>query len=334
MVIGFEIFQEGQSKLYHQEQIQTFPIFPVGAAVISSITALFLAITQKKIGMRIHSQALLTTARESFFDIFASIIVLVGIMLAYAEIPYVEGSVIILISLFILKLGVETLLTSLMALLDANLDFDLQSEIEEKMNAVYGVKGVGEVTIRRSGPFKMVECIIETSPLLPLYKAHEMADQIERTLYADYDSIESVFIHVEPKSENELSVILPVQNIAGLDSKLHGHFGRAPYFMILRIKNDQVDIDDFYINQFLEDKGHIGLKVVKTIVQYNIDLLFVTKIGEISFHMLKNNFVDIYQAAEGDTVTEILQLYNLQKLPLITEPTHSIETSKMTMLAR
>ncbi|RPJ81866.1 MAG: cation transporter, partial [Deltaproteobacteria bacterium] len=203
--------------------------------------------------------------------------------------------------------------------------------IEEKMNSTYGVKGVGEVKIRRSGPFKMVDCVIETSPLLPLYKAHEMADRIEKQLYSDYDSIDTVFIHIEPKSKNELSVILPVQNIDGLESKLHGHFGRAPYFIVVKLNNGEIDIDDFYINQFLDDKGHIGLKVVKAIIKYNMDILFVAKIGEIAFHMLKNNFVDIYKAEENDTVEAILHSYFLQQLSPITEPTHSIEESTVTM---
>ncbi|MFH2067408.1 MAG: cation diffusion facilitator family transporter [Pseudomonadota bacterium] len=330
-VIGIEIFKDGYPKLFRLEPVAQFPLFPVAAAAISSVTALILAMAQKKAGVKINSQALITTARESFFDIFASLVVLAGIVLDYAQIPYVEGAVMIIISILILKLGAETILTSLMILLDANLDFDLQSEIEDKMNSTYGVKGVGEVKIRRSGPFKMVDCVIETSPLLPLYKAHEMADQIERRLYSEYDSIDTVFIHIEPKSSNELSVIIPVRNIDGLHSMLHGHFGRAPYFMIVKLNNGQADIDDFYINQFLDEKGHIGLKVVKTIIQYNIDILFVSRIGEIAFHMLKNNFVDIYQAREGDTVQEVLDAYSRQQLSPITQPTHPIEEATFAM---
>ena len=332
ILVGFEIFKEGYPKLFYLEPVRQFPLFPVAAAVISSITAFFLATAQKKAGKKINSQALITTSRESFFDIFTSMVVLAGIVLDYAQIPYVEGAVMIIISILLLKLGVETILISLMILLDANLDFDLQSEIEDKMNNIYGVKGVGEVKIRRSGPFKMVDCVIETSPLLPLYKAHEMADQIEKQLYSDYDSIDTVFIHIEPKSKNELSVILPVQNIDGLESKLHGHFGRAPYFMVVKLNNGKIDIDDFYINQFLDDKGHIGIKVVKAIIKYNMDILIVAKIGEIAFHMLKNNFVDIYQAEKGNTVTEILNLYFRKKLSPIIEPTHSVEEATVSMI--
>ena len=326
--VGIGLCKDGANKLFQLAHTDKFPVFPAGAAAISSVTAFFLAKKQRDIGRTIGSLALITTSREAFFDIFTSLIVLAGILLAYAKIAYVEGTVIIIISLLLFKLGLETGWTSLMILLDANMDMDLQAEIEEKINRIYGVKGVSEVKIRRSGPFKMVECIIETSPALSLHKAHEMADKAENILSRDYDNIESVFIHVEPKSNKDLLAIIPVQDINKLSSRLHGHFGRAPYFLILKINNDHTEIEDFYFNEFLDDKGHIGLKVVKTIIAYKIDLMFVSQIGEISFHMLKNNFVDIYQADEGVTAEEIIRLYHLKQLDPVVEPTHLAEKSQ------
>lgn len=326
--VGIELFKDGTNKLFQLAHAEKFPAFPAAAAAISSVTAFFLAKKQRDVGRIIGSLALITTSREAFYDIFTSLIVLAGILLAYANISYVEGTVIIIISLLIFKLGLKTGWTSLMILLDANMDVALQSEIEAKINRIYGVKGVGEVKIRRSGPFKMVECIIETSPALSLHKAHEMADKAENVLSRNYDNIESVFIHVEPKSKKALLAIIPVQDINNLSSRLHGHFGRAPYFLILKINNDHTEIEDFYFNEFLEDKGHIGLKVVKTIVDYKIDLVFVSQIGEIAFHMLKNNFVDIYKADEGIAVEKIIKLYHLKQLNPIVGPTHLAEKSQ------
>ncbi len=334
LYVGFEIFNDGLYKFFQLRHTEEFPVFPIGAALLSFVVAWVLAVKQKAVGKAIGSQALLATAREAFFDLFTSLFVLVGIILVYAGVPYVEGAVICTISIFILKLGLETIWTSLMILLDANMDVGLQSEIEEKINKIYGVKGVGEVKIRCSGPFKMVECIIETSPSLSLYKAHEMADNAEGILLKEYDSIESVFIHMEPGHDNVLSAIIPVKDMNGLSSRLHGHFGRAPYFIILKINKDETWIEDFYLNEFLNDTGHIGLKVVKTIIDYKIDLMVVSQIGEISFHMLKNNFVDIYRADEGVTVEEIIKFYRLKQLSYVTEPTHAAEKSQFAMLNR
>jgi len=59
--------------------------------------------------------------------------------------------------------------------------------------------------------------------------------------------------------------------------------------------------------------------------------MFVSKIGEISFHMLKNNFVDIYTAEEGTPVSKIIEMHKLNQLDKIDQPTHLAEKSKFAM---
>jgi cation diffusion facilitator family transporter len=326
---GIEIFKEGYDKLLQLEPVNGFPFLPVSVSIVSSVTAFFIARKQQIIGRSIGSQSLIANSREAFLDIFTSLIVLMGILLAYVQIPYVEGAIIILIALLIFKLGLQNIWTSLMILMDANLDPGLQLEIEEKINQIYGVKGVSEVKIRQSGPFKMVECIIATRPSLSLYKAHELADKVEDFIAKNYEHIESIFIHVEPLREEIVSVIIPVRNIDGMESRIHGHFARAPYFIILKLSDNRVEIEDFYYNEFLEEKRHMGVKVARVVVGYKIDLLFTSNIGEISFHMLKDNLVDIYKAEEDISVREVVERHRLKKLQPLTVPTHSVEESQV-----
>lgn len=326
---GVEILKDGYHKFFHVNPVQEFPFLPVSVSIVSIIAAYFIAQKEKAVGKLINSQSLIANASESFLDIFTSLFVLIGILLAYAEIPYAEGAIIILIALLILKLGLMNVWTSLLVLMDANLDPRLQSEIERNINKIYGVKGVGEVKMRRSGPFKMVECKIATSPSLPLYRAHELANKAEDFITKNYEHIESVFIHVEPLREKVVSAIIPVRDINGLDSEVYGHFGRAPYFIILRLSDNDIKIEDFYYNKFLDEKRHIGVKVIKAVIKYKIDLLFTSQIGEISFYMLKDNFVDIYKIEEGLTVKEVMERYRSNQAEQITKPTHSAEESQV-----
>jgi len=329
MWAGIGILREGYYKLFHTTQVQGFPLVPLVVSAISAIAAYLIAKKEKKTGTEINSQSLIANAQESFLDIIISVVVLAGIWLAFLQIPFVEGIIIILISLLIIKLGIENVWMSLLALLDANLDPMLQSAIEKKINETYGVKGTSEVKIRQSGPFKMVECKIQTSPTLPLYRAHELADKTEDSITKSYENIESVFIHVEPSRQNIVSTIIPVKNINGLDSKVHGHFGRAPYYIILRLTDKDTEIEDFYYNEFLNEKKHIGIKVIKAVIKYKLDMLFTVRIGELSFYMLKENFVDIYKIAEDLTVDETVSRYRNRRLEKISAPTHSIEESQV-----
>ena len=329
VVAGIEIFREGYHRFFYLEPVKSFPILPVAASIISSVAAFFVAKMESKVGKSIGSQSLIATSREAFLDIFISLIVLIGILLAYFKIPYVEGAIMILISLLLFKLGIANTWTSLLVLMDANLDPELQSELEKKANEIYGVKGVSDVKIRQSGPFRMVECIIKTRPSLPLYRAHELANKVEELIAKDYENIESVFIHVEPLKNEIVSAIIPVQDIKGVDSLISDHFGRATNFVIVRLENGNMEIEDFYTNEFLNEKVHIGIKIVRAIIKYRIDLVFVSNIGEIAYYMLKDKLADVYRVEEGLSVKEVMQRYRLNQLELITEPTHAVEESQV-----
>ena len=98
---GLQILRDGYDKLFHVAYVKGFPILPVSVSILSIITAFVLARKEKDVGKSINSQSLIANASESFLDIFTSLVVLAGILLAYLRIPYIEGSIIILISLLI-----------------------------------------------------------------------------------------------------------------------------------------------------------------------------------------------------------------------------------------
>jgi predicted Fe-Mo cluster-binding NifX family protein len=70
-------------------------------------------------------------------------------------------------------------------------------------------------------------------------------------------------------------------------------FGRAPYFVIVKLDNGQMKIEEFYANEFLKETRHIGKKRVE----------------------------------EGISVKESMERSRLSQLEGITEPTHPVEES-------
>ena len=328
---GIELLRDGYHKLFFIPPVTKFPILPVAVSFLSIIAAFFIARKEKQIGKAINSQSLIVNAGESMLDIISSIIVLLGILMAYWQIRYMEGTIIILISLLILKLGTENLWKSLLILLDANLDEALQGQIEAAVLDIPGVKDLEDIKIRQAGPFRMVELKFTTNPSITIYQAHNIADETEHKISQQFNTVESVFVHVEPLHQKKVKAIVPVTEINGLDSKVYGHFGRAPYFVILSIDDTEVVIEDFYLNEFLDRKQHIGLNVVKVIIQYDLDMLFTNRIGEISFYMLKENFVDIYQIKnENSRVKDVIRQYQQNQLSRITMPTHTVDDAIVT----
>jgi predicted Fe-Mo cluster-binding NifX family protein len=263
-------------------------------------------------------------------DIFTSLVVLAGILLAHYRIPFAEGGIIILISLILMKIGAENIWTALLILLDANLEPSLQAKIRKKVKSVHGVKDVGTVKIRQSGPFKMVECVITTRPSLSLYKAHTVADKVEEMIAREHEQIESIFIHVEPARGKTLQVVVPVADDQGPDYVVHGHFARSPHYLLLEINGpDSMKIVECYPNIHLKRKEHLGVKTSHLAIDHGADLVFTANIGEISFHMLKSHMIDVYNAEKGLTVKETVSRYHAGKLPLLSAPVHGIDESQV-----
>jgi cation diffusion facilitator family transporter len=328
---GIELLRDGYHKLFFIPPVIQFPILPVTVSAASIVVAFFIARKEKQVGNAINSPSLIANASESILDIISSIVVLVGILMAYWQIPYVEGVIIILISLLILKLGLENVWKSLLVLLDANLDEALQRQIEQTVLDIPGVKDLEDIKIRQAGPFRMVELKFTTNPSITMYQAHSISDDIELKISQQFNTVESVFVHVEPSHQKKVTAIIPVLEINGLDSKVYGHFGRAPYFVILTIDDTEVGIEDFYLNEFLDRKQHIGLNVVKVIIHYGLDMLFTNRIGEISFYMLKENFVDIYLIKDENlAVKDVIERYQQNQLARIQTPTHTVEEAVVT----
>lgn len=325
---GLEMAREGYEKLFQTGSMGAFPLLPVLASLLSIVIDYTLARKEREIGLAINSQSLLIKAGDTLLDTYVSMAVLVGLLLAYLRIPHVEGILILVISLLILKLGGETVWICLLSLLDADLDSQLRLEIVSRIGSIRGIMGEPLVRVRRSGPFRMVECTVESNPNLPLYRAHELADKIERIVSDDYRDVETVFVHVEPSRDTTLTALVPVAEMNGLDSRIHGHFGRAPYFVVLKLSEHDTEIIDFYFNEFLDEKLHIGVKIIKALLPCGVNLLFTRGIGELSFYMLKENFIDIYEVPEELSVAEIVGAHRKGRLARLTTPTHPLEESE------
>lgn len=78
---------------------------------------------------------------------------------------------------------------------------------------------------------------------------------------------------------------------------------------------------DLHYNEFLDEK------IIKALINSSLSMFFARSIGELSFYMLKENFIDIYSVDEELTVRDIIQAYRENQLSRLTSPTHLLEES-------
>ncbi len=316
---------EGIEKIISPGCQEKIPFVPAIVVVFSIIVSAFIARRELAVSREINSLSLEANARESLLDLASSIIVLGGIILPSFEILHVEGIAIIIIAMFILKIGVESAWRSILILMDANIHGDLKNSIEDILFNIKGIKAVNGIYIREAGPFKMIDLKIEISPSATVYAANELNEKITDSIFKNLDGIEDVIIDIKPAKNEIYRAVVPVNSCNGLRSIIHPHFGRSKYYAIVTIcgREDEIKIEDFFLNEFLDKEKHVGLNVVKALINFNIDVIFTNQIGEISFYILKDNLVDIYRIDEKDiTLNDIIKMFIGGKLTKITAPTH------------
>ncbi|MBN2040464.1 MAG: cation diffusion facilitator family transporter [Spirochaetes bacterium] len=321
---GIDLFIEGVSSIRSPSAAVELQMLPMITAVISIIVSVFIAAIELRTSKEVKSLSLEANAKESFMDIITSVIVLAGIILPSYNIPYIEGGVVILISLIVFKIGAENTVHSILVLLDADINKDIKDEIKECVNTIKGIKLVNQIMIRETGPFKMVEMEILTSPSATVFVAGRIGDEIRNNIYNNFSNIEHIFIDIKPARNEIYHAVIPVEENNGLDSRVSRHFGKSKYFIIIRIDEEKSEIEDFYLNEFLDKPRHIGLNVIKSIAHYNIDIIFTMEIGEISFHILRDNLIDIYKIPDYNiTAKKVVEEFKNKNLEKIIKPTHA-----------
>ena len=160
----------------------------------------------------------------------------------------------------------------------------------------------------------MIECVIITRPLLSLYKAHEVADKVEKSLLKITSTLNLFLSMLSRTKRKNLRALIPVKGNLGIDSLVDHHFARAYGFIVLKLKDNQAKIVDFYKNEFVRKKEHLGVKTSRCAIEYEIDVLFTESIGEISFHILKSNMIDVFKAEAGSSVKETIDDYYAKQI--------------------
>lgn len=324
---GAEIAIDGFNRFFQKKASSTFPMLPLVVTVASAGVTFFIALKERAVGKQINSRSLLANSSESFLDICISFVVMAGLLLSALQIPYVEGIAIIVIALLIIRLGCLTSWRSVLELLDANLDPGLRIRLTQQIESTEGVTEVNDIRIRQAGPFKWVDISLSTDPSLPLHRIQKLMTRVRNRAKNSHGFIEDVAIRLNPSNKASLSLIIPIEDDNGLDSKVCGLFGKASLIAVVQVKDDTIDQIQIRENEFVNSGRLKGVLLAKTISEWGCDLLFTSAIGDLPLFLLTQSCIAVYTSRGGSTVRELIEKYRRQELRRITGATHFVGTS-------
>ena len=324
IVTGGEIVRRSILQILYPSPLMmsTLVVIVVG----SSIPVLYwISEYTKNIGEEINSQSLKNQAADFNADVYASILVLVGVGSGYLGYPSIEGIIGVVISIFILRMGLKLAWNSLLGLMDAVEDPDQMLKIKEIAEQIRGVREAYNIRCRRTGPFCMGELTIGVERKLSVDQAHLLSDEVETRIKKEIPSIESIVIHIEPIEETEYMITVPIKEDRGLESKASHHFGEAPYFIFVRYGDSQITEWKTKKNPSLALEKRRGISITEMILDEGATTLLTGNIGEGPFHILRDSFVQIYKLPEEMKVEEALEKFIDEKFPRYEDPSKSEE---------
>jgi len=165
--------------------------------IVTMIIKLWLGIFYKKASKKINSLTLKASSKDSFNDVFATSIIIVGVLLEMLFNINIDGYLGVIVCLYILFSGIQLMKETINKLIGGTPDLQLIDKIEKEILNKKEILGVHDTRYHYYGLNKIYMSIdVEVDSSMSLVEAHNLVDYIEVHIKEKYNV--DIVIHVDP----------------------------------------------------------------------------------------------------------------------------------------
>ncbi len=203
LIAGLTSLKESVEKIIHPETASyTVPSLIIIAVAVAA--KFFTGRYVKGVGQQIDSQALIASGSDAFFDAILSLATLAAAIASMLWGLKLEGILGALISVIIIKAGVEMLLDTLSSITGTRADPELSAALREKVCSYEGVHGAYDLTLHNYGPTKTIGSIhIEVDDDMPAREIHRLTRRIAVDVFESLGIVLTVGIYAANDSDGE-----------------------------------------------------------------------------------------------------------------------------------
>jgi cation diffusion facilitator family transporter len=259
----------GEALLASERQITVHPLILLGTAIAALVPWLF-GRYALAIGRAVNSPSLIASATELRAHVLSSGVIFAGLAGQLVGWP-LDRPAALLIVVWIVRAGWETLADGMRVLLDASVDADTLRQARQIIEQQPAVVEVKSLIGRNAGRYRFLEAEVGLR-VQALEKAHQVSHAIETAIRSHVPHVERIVVHVEPVQKPVRRVAVPLADRTGTVS---GHFGTAPYFALAEIRMDTGAITQqmAVANPYATNPRGRGLKVAQWLLEQGIDVL-------------------------------------------------------------
>lgn len=202
IITGILIGYEG-IKILITGDIKTPGTIALIAAFISIITKEGMFWYTIKTAKKVKSFSMEADAWHHRTDAMSSIGTFAGILGARMGLKILDPIAAIIVSLFIIKVGIDLYLQSIKGLVDEAADDEIIEKIKELAFSVEGVKDIKNLKTRIFGNRIYVDVDILVKGTLTVIEGHEIAEKVHDLIEEGIDDVKHCMVHVEPEMETK-----------------------------------------------------------------------------------------------------------------------------------
>lgn len=204
---GISSLIESVKAIIHPEPT-SFTWVSVMVIVVAIVGKLILGRYFKIRGKALNSDALVASGLEASFDAVLSASTLLCAAVSMIWNVNIDGIVGVLISAFIIKTGIETLLDPLGKVVGKRVQGELATAIKSKVTEVPGVLGAYDLILHDYGPDTAIGSIhIEVSNTLSSHQIQKICRSVSYLVYTEFKAVVTVGIYVLNDTDTEVIVM-------------------------------------------------------------------------------------------------------------------------------
>lgn len=201
IIIGLQFIKSSVLRILNPDVVK-FDKLSFIIMILSILVKVFITILNKKAGKMIDSKAMKATSIDSLGDVFTTIVVIVPMISSLFIDVQIDGYFGVLVSLMIIKNGIEMIKETIGPILGEEPDKDLIEKIYKDLEAEPLIKNVHDFHAHNYGPDNVyISLDVEMPAHLTIEQAHNVIDSWERTLEEKYNI--NIIIHVDPYMEED-----------------------------------------------------------------------------------------------------------------------------------
>lgn len=151
-----------------------------------------------KVAKKIKSVSMEADAWHHRSDAFSSIGTFAGVLGAQLGLPALDPIAGIIVSIFVVKVGVDLYIKSVKELVDESASEEIIETITGKVESMNGVKGIKSLKTRVFGNRIYVDIEIFVDSNISVKSGHDIAEKVHDMLEAEVSDIKHCMVHIEP----------------------------------------------------------------------------------------------------------------------------------------